>query len=157
MYDIQSMQVSKEIQCVSSNTSSFGVSSGLFAVGNYTKSPYSIDIYSIYTYKYIKTLKGHTQGIYLHTLLFLEDDGKLISGSHDGTIKIWNLSTYEEEDTINLNYTSIYSICRISNTYKVAVSGCSPHSITVIDIYKYNNNNTNNIVLYGHTSYILSI
>ena len=39
----------------------------------------------------ITTLTGHTGGV---TYLII-DDGKLYSGDHDGTIKIWNCSTYQ--------------------------------------------------------------
>jgi WD40 repeat protein len=47
----------------------------------------SIKIWNSYTGDIIKTLTGHSTGIY--SSCFTSDSSKIISGSQDQTIKIW--------------------------------------------------------------------
>jgi WD40 repeat protein len=45
-----------------------------------------------------QTLNGHTGGVY--SVAFNDDGTKVVSGSWDKTIKVWNVATGEMEGTV---------------------------------------------------------
>ncbi len=61
---------------------------------NYGKDPV-IHIWDAATLECIKSLYGHSRGRTLANIDFKFDSCRLISASYDGTVKIWNLTSYE--------------------------------------------------------------
>jgi WD40 repeat protein len=57
----------------------------------------SIHLYSLDTFDKIATLKGHSKVV--TALQFSENGPWLYSGSHDGTLRIWDLQSFEEMDS----------------------------------------------------------
>jgi WD40 repeat protein len=54
----------------------------------------SIHLYSLATFEKITSLKGHAKAV--STLRFSETEPWLFSGSHDGTVRIWDLQSFAE-------------------------------------------------------------
>ena len=82
------------------------------------------------------------------------DEYKIISGSHDGSIKIWDSVTGELIKTLYEGPSCIYSVC-ISQDNKLIIStGTSNNNIYEIRIHDVD---TNTIIhkLIGHQDYIL--
>ena len=55
-----------------------------------------------------QTLNGHTGGVY--SVAFNDDGTKVVSGSEDNTIKIWNVATGEMEQTLNGHTGGVFSV-----------------------------------------------
>ena len=55
----------------------------------------------------MKTLNGHTKQV---LSLVISNEGQLISGSADTTIKVWNISTGENLITLNGHTSWVYSL-----------------------------------------------
>jgi WD40 repeat protein len=49
-----------------------------------------------------KTLTGHEH--YINSLIFIERDNSLVSGSYDNSIKIWELNDFQCLKTIQVEY-----------------------------------------------------
>ena len=65
--------------------------------------------------------------------MFLEPENKLLSGSYNGTIKIWNLEAYQEEYSLESGLTEVYCGCRIPGTSRVAIGSSYPYYIKILD------------------------
>jgi WD40 repeat protein len=57
----------------------------------------------------IRTYKGHTDSVW--SVAVTPDGNKIISGSQDGTIKIWNLNSGNLEHTIEAHNDSVKTVC----------------------------------------------
>ena len=60
----------------------------------------------------LKTLIGHTD--WINTVCILDND-KIVSGSHDKTIKIWNSNTGECIKTLTGHTSFVNSVCILNN------------------------------------------
>ncbi len=58
----------------------------------------------------------------------------MLSGSDDGTIKIWNIVTYSEECSLQSGLRRVYCGCRIPSTSRVAIGGWFLSDIKILDI-----------------------
>src|SRR5579859_3326990 len=78
-----------------------------------------------------QTLTGHTGTVY--RLAISRDGQLLVSGSVDGTVKVWDLSTGKEVRTLTGHESSVYSIA-ISPDGRTLVSGSHDKTIKVWDL-----------------------
>jgi WD40 repeat protein len=60
---------------------------------------YTIEVWNLTSQTLRGRLTGHTRQI--PTLLFTEDDTRIVSASYGGTVKIWDLATSQAVDTFN--------------------------------------------------------
>ena len=75
--------------------------------------------FDISTKKQIQTLNSHTNWIYCLALL---DDGRLVSGSADKDIIIYNKSTFEPDITIKEHNSNVFSIIKLKSGILVSCS-----------------------------------
>lgn len=80
--------------------------------------------------KCTKTLTGHTDSV---KALVINHRNELVSGSCDGTIKIWNLETGECVETLceKEDDSIITSVCMITKDNRL----CSAHNNNLIKIW----------------------
>jgi uncharacterized protein YjiK len=78
----------------------------------------------------VAALTGHQQAIY--TVVSSPDGKSLASGSHDRTIKIWDLETAQEIDTLSGHANSVYALAYSSNG-KILASGSADKTIKLWD------------------------
>ncbi|MCL2115730.1 MAG: DUF4062 domain-containing protein [Methanobrevibacter sp.] len=67
-----------------------------------------------------KTLTGHTDVV--HSVCFSSDDKYVVSGSHDGSVRVWDLQTQEEITRLEGHTSVVNSVC-FSSDDKYVVSG----------------------------------
>ncbi|MEH2082754.1 MAG: WD40 repeat domain-containing protein [Nostoc sp.] len=91
-------------------------------------------LYAADTRKFLRALKGHTNVIY--DLSFSPDSKKIATASWDGTIKIWDTSTGNEQETLeNLgSQDKVYSLDFNVDGTKLASSGYKDGSVKVWDL-----------------------
>ena len=74
-----------------------------------------IEIWNIeqpYKVNLIASLVGHYKIVM--SLLFIQKHNKLITGSHDNTLRLWNMNNYQCESVFNgINCYFINSLCQI--------------------------------------------
>ncbi len=58
----------------------------------------------------------------------------MLSGSCDGTIRVWNLDTYSQEYLKKSELSNVYCAYRIPETPNVAIAGYDPYNIMILDI-----------------------
>ena len=80
----------------------------------------------------ILTLNGHDEHIY--AIKYIDKD-KLVSCSHDYTIKIWNLKNGEYLRTLNGHANLVYTICVLSNNRLASAS--DDRTIKIWDLLAY--------------------
>ena len=80
--------------------------------------------------KNIKTLKGHTEGVW--SVAWSPDGTKIVSGSRDKTIRIWNTSDGEMEQSLEGHTDMVLSVAFNHDGTKI-VSGSHDHTIRVWD------------------------
>lgn len=110
----------------------------------------SIDLYNTNNNTKVAELKGH-QGL-IFDITFNDDNTRLLSGSWDGTMIVWNLKSFKAEKRIDLNNISAYSV-KFDPNGIYAISGDLSENITYweIDSKKEFRN------LIGHTNTISDI
>ena len=135
IYDINNYELTREIELKSTDNFGFGISTTLrlVALGN-DSPPYQISLYDYKTSKLVGELKGHTNGFQWHPFVFLDKEKKLLSASHDGTIKLWNLVTFKLLSSTNHGFKCVYCCTRIPETSKIAIGGYNPNDIKIFDI-----------------------
>ena len=101
-----------------------------------------IKIFNLMSYKEEGKLIGHTNDII--SLIYLKNNGKLISGSLDNSIKIWNLNTYKEEKTLYGHLGNVQCLLELNNN--TLVSGSGDSTIKFWNLFNYSNIKT----LKGH-------
>ncbi|MEO0685858.1 MAG: WD40 repeat domain-containing protein, partial [Cyanobacteria bacterium J06649_11] len=79
----------------------------------------------------IRTIYGHKNTV--ETLAITPDGKKIVSGSWDTTIKIWDLFTGEHLKTLNGHTNIVHSVVITSDGQKI-VSGASDESIKIWDV-----------------------
>jgi WD40 repeat protein/energy-coupling factor transporter ATP-binding protein EcfA2 len=91
-------------------------------------------LYAADTGKFLRSLKGHTSIIY--DLSFSPDSKKIATASWDGTIKIWDTSTGNEQETLeNLgDQDKVYSLDFNVDGTKLASGGYKDGSIKLWDL-----------------------
>jgi len=72
-------------------------------------------------YPYIAELKGHTKVVY--SIAWSPDDTLLASGSKDGTVRIWNTTTWTTERTINAHANGVWSVAWSPDGAMLATGG----------------------------------
>ncbi len=72
-----------------------------------------VKVFSNSSLKCIKNLQAHRSAI--SGILFIEDDKKLVTSSHTGECRVWDLSTYEIVDTLAKKGLRIRSIASTSD------------------------------------------
>lgn len=99
-------------------------------------------------YNLIQELIGHNKGV--TTILHLRRKNKIISGSADKTLRIWNIITYQCEAIFKNVYSHLgNSILEISNS-KVMVGGNNTISIINVINYKIEHSITNSSLNSGY-------
>ena len=78
----------------------------------------------------IKVLRGHSN--YVNSLLYIKERDIMISGSYDGTLCLWNMSTYQCKVIKGVECCSNNSLYQI-NKDRVIVGGVNSFSIVNID------------------------
>jgi len=96
------------------------------------------------------SLNYHKDRVYCLSIL---NDGRLISGSYDKSIIIYNKTTYQPDLIINEHEGSVYCIIQLSSGI---IASCS--SDKTIKLFNIKGNNYNNIqTLYDHTACVNQI
>lgn len=116
----------------------------------------NVEIYSIPSFSHISTIQGHIKAV---SWLIEVNDNKIITSSHDNSIKIWNYHKnkkiqYTLETTLNFHSSSVLQVIGINNNKFASCSWDS--SIKVWDIVPpYTCYYTLKISKYGLTSILL--
>jgi len=82
----------------------------LFAIPSFIKKHFGVFL-GIPLYTEIATLEGHTDSVRCLTL----HENKLVSGSYDNTIRIWNTETYETIATLRGHTDWVYCLTHHEN------------------------------------------
>jgi len=98
----------------------------------------------------IHTLNGHTDQVF--SVAFNDDGTKVVSGSEDKTIKVWNVATGEMEQTLNGHTATVCSVAFNDDGTKV-VSGSEDNTIKVWNVATGEMEQTLN----GHTDQVFSV
>ena len=121
-------------------------------IENNTNNYNGITLFNKNYYKCLKTICGHNDKIVCVTEL---RSGKIVTGSYDNTIKIWNLNTYNDvcEKTINEEGNVL---CLLEFEYNMLLSGTNKNNI---NLFNLNNNLTNNKIFSfkGHKLWVNNI
>lgn len=91
----------------------------------------TISIYDAISFKKIKELYGHQELVF--DLAFSNDNKHLLSGSWDGTMIVWDMSTLEPEKRFDLGNVSPYSVSFDANDV-YAISGDLGDNINYFEI-----------------------
>ncbi|KAL5166270.1 GrpE 1, mitochondrial [Glycine soja] len=70
-------------------------------------------VWDYQTKSYVQTLKGHTQ--YVYVVCFDPEPSIIITGSEDGTMRIWHSTTYRHENTLNYVLQRVWAQVGISS------------------------------------------
>jgi WD40 repeat protein len=97
-----------------------------------TGSYRSIRIFDTATWQQIAILEGHTSHVY--SLFLFQNDRLLTSGSHDGTVRLWNLDTNIPVGPPLQHQNTVQSVA-ISVNRKQLVTGCGDQKVYVWDIH----------------------
>ena len=97
----------------------------------------------------VNTLEGHTSSV--SSVAITPDGTKIVSGSYDNTIKVWDIASGRLLNTLE-GHTSSVSSVTITPRYKI-VSASYDNTIKVWDIVSGRLVNT----LEGHTSSVSSV
>jgi WD40 repeat protein len=98
----------------------------------------------------IMTLEGHSSFVY--SVAISSDNSKIVSGSRDNTINVWDLITCRLLNTL-VGHTDPVSSVVISSDNSKIVSGSWDNTINVWDLITCRLLNT----LEGHTNYVTSV
>ncbi|RZB52526.1 Coatomer subunit beta'-1 [Glycine soja] len=82
-------------------------------------------VWDYQTKSYVQTLKGHTQ--YVYVVCFDPEPSIIITGSEDGTMRIWHSTTYRHENTLNYVLQRVWAQvrcigCMRGDHYRVGIS-----------------------------------
>jgi WD40 repeat protein len=81
-----------------------------------------VKIWDVKTRKLLQTLEGgHTY--WIHDLAYSPDDRLLASGSGDQSIKIWNVATGEEQETLKGHTEKVLSVAFSPDGSQLASTG----------------------------------
>ncbi|KAG4921860.1 hypothetical protein JHK82_050817 [Glycine max] len=72
-------------------------------------------VWDYQTKSYVQTLKGHTQ--YVYVVCFDPEPSIIITGSEDGTMRIWHSTTYRHENTLNYVLQRVWAQVRCIGTF----------------------------------------
>ena len=87
------------------------------------------------TGKELRTLEGHSSGI--RSVMFSPDGTRIVSGSHDRSIKLWDAETGAEIRTINGHTNNVFSVAFSPDGTSVALyNGVSVGVWAVGDVLK---------------------
>lgn len=67
----------------------------------------------------VQTLEGHTQNVTV--VAFHPELPIILTGSEDGTVKIWHSSTYRLETTLNYGLERVWSIAHLRGSNDIAI------------------------------------
>jgi WD40 repeat protein len=79
-------------------------------------------------------LKGHTS--YVTSVVFNHDGTKIVSGSRDNTIRVWNVDTGECISTLKCHTRDVFSV-RFNHDGTKIVSGSDDETIKVWEMVKF--------------------
>ncbi|KAL9568837.1 hypothetical protein ACKAV7_007054 [Fusarium commune] len=98
----------------------------------------------------LQTLEGHTN--WVSSVVFSNDGTLIASGSHDKTVKIWNIATGKEEQTLKGHTNSVSSVV-FSNNGKLIASGSYDNTVKIWNIATGKEEQT----LKGHINWVSSV
>lgn len=67
----------------------------------------------------VQTLEGHTQNVTV--VAFHPELPIILTGSEDGTVKVWHSSTYRLETTLNYGLERVWSIAHLRGSNDIAI------------------------------------
>ena len=70
----------------------------------------------------IMTLEGHTG--HVESVAIFPDGDRIVSGSHDGTLKIWNAHTGEHLRTLEGHTRSVRCVALFPDNTKIVSANC---------------------------------
>ncbi|KAE9407507.1 WD40 repeat-like protein [Gymnopus androsaceus JB14] len=117
----------------------FGLASGTVGIFNIQMKQIEY-LYKAYS-KPVGSIRGHTQLVY--DFAFSSNQLQMASGSYDGTIRIWNISTAQSTNSISECHSDCVRALAISPDGKKLASASFDKTIRIWDIFT------------GHTDYIL--
>ena len=91
-------------------------------VANNSRIIFSYRLVKIWDYQNkscVQTLEGHTQNVTV--VAFHPELPIILTGSEDGTVKIWHSSTYRLETTLNYGLERVWSIAHLRGSNDVAI------------------------------------
>ena len=79
----------------------------------------TVKVWDYQTKQCVQTMEGHTHNV--ATVCCHPELPIIMSGSEDGTIKIWHATTYRLENTLNYAFERCWSIAALKGTNNVAI------------------------------------
>lgn len=96
---------------------------------------HTIKLWDANSHSCIKTMLGHTDGIW--NLNYLEDGKRLISASVDGSVKFWDTQTGQVASTINFHESKCYQAV-VNDAMTMAASVGADRKIAIWDLRNTN-------------------
>jgi WD40 repeat protein len=98
----------------------------------------------------LRTLSGHSH--WVRAVAVTADGKRVISGSSDKTVKVWNLETGEEQLTLSGHSDSVQAVAVTADGKRV-ISGSSDKTVKVWNL----ETGEEQLTLSGHSSYVLAV
>ncbi|MTJ40871.1 WD40 repeat domain-containing protein, partial [Dolichospermum sp. UHCC 0406] len=98
----------------------------------------------------LRTLSGHSSSVY--AVAVTADGKRLISGSWDNTVKVWNLETGEEQFTLS-GHSSLVQAVAVTADGKRMISGSNDNTVKVWNL----ETGEEQFTLSGHSGYVEAV
>ena len=99
----------------------------------------------------LSTFKGHSS--FVTCVSWSNDGARIASGSHDGTVRIWNASNGTELSVLKAPFAQVFSLSFSPKGDQLAACGCDKNIISIWNV----NTETMTAYLPGHLHPVLSI
>lgn len=79
----------------------------------------TVKIWDYQTKTCVQTLEGHAQNV--TAVCYHPELPIIMTGSEDGTVRVWHLNTYRRESTLNYGLERVWTICCLKGSNSVAI------------------------------------